>query len=139
MMRTPASAVLALLVVALLGLAACGQGGSDTTEPTTQVTGTSTTQQSGSESTSSTLPAEEAVFTLEDLAQFDGKDGNPAYVAVDGAVYDVSDSSKWPSGRHSSCNLGAMAGQDLSETIQKAPANMRALLGKMPVVGRLAD
>lgn len=29
-------------------------------------------------------------FTREELAQYDGKNGNPAYVAYKGKVYDVS-------------------------------------------------
>lgn len=76
-------------------------------------------------------------FTAADLATFDGKDGRPAYVAVDGVVYDVSESRSWSEGQHTRCNLGAMAGRDLSAEIQQAPANMRALLERMPVVGQL--
>ena len=72
-----------------------------------------------------------------ELAQFDGKDGRPAYVAVDGVVYDVSGSSKWPEGMHTSCNLGAMAGQDLSDVLAQAPPRMRTLMEAMPVVGSL--
>ena len=34
-------------------------------------------------------------LTLEELAKFNGKDGNPAYVAVDGIIYDVSASPAW--------------------------------------------
>ena len=36
---------------------------------------------------------EEQVFTKESLAQFDGKDGRPAYVAYQGKVYDVTGST----------------------------------------------
>lgn len=32
-------------------------------------------------------------LTLEELAAYDGKDGNPAYIAVDGVIYDVTDVS----------------------------------------------
>ena len=31
-------------------------------------------------------------FTLEELAEFDGREGRPAYVAYDGMVYDVTES-----------------------------------------------
>lgn len=66
-------------------------------------------------------------------------DGRAAYVAVDGIVYDVSDSRMWPDGKHSACGLGAVAGQDLSEVLEKAPSNMRALIEEMPIAGKLAQ
>jgi predicted heme/steroid binding protein len=78
-------------------------------------------------------------FTLAELATFDGKNGRPAYVAVDGVVYDVSASAMWPQGEHTSCNLGARAGQDLSDEIAKAPARMRSQLSKFPVIGTLTQ
>ena len=34
-------------------------------------------------------------FTLEELAKYNGKDGNPAYVAVNGIVYDVTNNAAW--------------------------------------------
>ncbi len=34
-------------------------------------------------------------FTLEELKQFNGQNGQPAYVAVDGVVYDVSNVGPW--------------------------------------------
>jgi predicted heme/steroid binding protein len=126
----PTAAILAVLVTALIGLAACGTDGPGTTEPPTQVTDTVTTM------ITETTNAEQT-FTLEELAQFDGKEGRPAYVAVDGVIYDVSGSRMWPDGEHARCDFGAVAGTDLSEVITKAPANMRSLLEKMPVVGAL--
>lgn len=113
-----ASLLIVLLIMAAAGLGGCGQG-------------------DAAETTQSSVGAAE--FTLADLAGFDGKEGRPAYVAVDGVVYDVSASASWPQGQHSRCDLGAMAGTDLSETITKAPANMRSLLALMPVVGRLVE
>jgi predicted heme/steroid binding protein len=118
------AAILVLSLAGVLGLAACGSGETETTEPTAQVTDAVTTI--GTQT-----------FALEELAQFDGKDGRPAYIAVDGVVYDVSDSQKWPSGAHTGCNLGAVAGQDLSDAIAQAPARMRSNLERMPVVGTL--
>src|SRR5690606_26803939 len=93
--------------------------------------------------TSSSLPEEPGSgpqeFTPAELAQFDGKEGRPAYVAVDGVVYDVSASRDWQEGVHTRCGLGAAAGVDLSEVIRQAPANMRSLLERMPVVGSLVE
>ena len=121
-------AVLLLAVAVLIfAFAAGGCGGSATETTTSQTSGPSTTA------------AAEIEFTLDELAEFDGLEGRPAYLAVDGIVYDVSDSARWPQGSHSSCNLGAAAGRDLSDVIRQAPANMRALLERMPVVGSLAQ
>jgi predicted heme/steroid binding protein len=124
MRRLVAAAVVTALVATVLALAACGSNKAETTQPTTQATDTATTIGT-------------RTFTLEDLAEFDGKDGRPAYIAVDGVVYDVSASSKWPEGEHTVCNLGSMAGQDLSEAITQAPTRMRSNLERMPVVGTL--
>ena len=40
------------------------------------------------------------IFTPEELAEFDGRDGKPAYVAYDGLVYDVSGGPTWIAGDH---------------------------------------
>ncbi|OFW56192.1 MAG: hypothetical protein A2Y75_02990 [Candidatus Solincola sediminis] len=79
------------------------------------------------------------MFTLQELAKYDGKDGRPAYVAVDGVVYNVTGSSRWAEGDHAPCPLDAMAGRDLSQEIKSAPANMREKLAGFPVVGALSQ
>ena len=71
-------------------------------------------------------------FTIAELAKYDGKSGNPAYVAVDGIVYDVSVSPAWGGGTH----FGLYSGKDL--TIQfKSCHNMMDLLNKLPKVGKI--
>lgn len=75
-------------------------------------------------------------FTAEELARYDGQNGQPAYVAVDGVVYDVTGSRMWPQGSHTPCS-GSLAGRDLSEVMKTAPSNMRASLMGFPVVGTL--
>ena len=72
------------------------------------------------------------LFTLEELAKFDGKNGNKAYVAVDGLVYDVSMLTQWANGVHQ----GNIAGTDLSTAIERAPHG-RSVLSRARVVGRL--
>lgn len=37
-------------------------------------------------------------FTTTELAEFDGRNGHPAYVAVKGVVYDVSNVPQWKGG-----------------------------------------
>jgi len=71
-------------------------------------------------------------FTIEELKQFDGKDGRPAYVAVKGKVYDVTQSSLWDSGSH----FEHLAGMDLTEMFKDAPHG-EEVLERVPVIGEL--
>jgi len=57
-------------------------------------------------------------FTLDDLKQYDGKDGRPAYIAFNGKVYDVTDSYMWTDGDHQGQHA---AGKDLTSEIGMAP------------------
>ena len=77
-------------------------------------------------------PAEEAqlpVFNRQTLAAFDGRDGRPAYVAVNGVVYDVTGSSRWRNGNHN----GVQAGADLTQMFMNQHGDNR--LSGFPVVG----
>jgi predicted heme/steroid binding protein len=56
-------------------------------------------------------------FTPDELKQFDGQDGRPAYVAYGGKVYDVSQSGLWQSGAH----FEHIAGKDLNQEFKNAP------------------
>lgn len=53
----------------------------------------------------------EKTFTREELAKFNGQNGQPAYVAISGTVYDVSNKAAWKGGKHH----GNEAGQDLTD------------------------
>ena len=79
--------------------------------------------------------ATDKVFTLEELSEYDGKDGSPAYVAVDGVVYDVSDSNRWRNGEHNN----NQAGNDLTEAIIESSPHGTGVLERMPVVGTLEE
>jgi predicted heme/steroid binding protein/uncharacterized membrane protein len=57
-------------------------------------------------------------FTLEDLSEYNGQDGKPAYVVHNGKVYDVSESKLWKAGLHMRRHK---AGTDLTADIQAAP------------------
>lgn len=72
-------------------------------------------------------------MTREELASYDGRDGRPAYVAVNGKIYDFTGSKLWPAGNHMQQH---QAGQDLSEALLKAP-HVRAVVERFPVVGHL--
>jgi predicted heme/steroid binding protein len=138
MKKASVGAILAVLIVALLWLAACGQTGTDAVG-SGSTTSSTITQDTGSTTMSTEPSSGGKVFTLDELAQFNGKNGAPAYVAVDGVVYDVSNARMWGDGKHDPCDLGAVAGADMSDVIAQAPGRMRALLGNMPVVGTLAQ
>jgi predicted heme/steroid binding protein len=71
-------------------------------------------------------------FTLEELKQFDGKDGRPLYVAYKGKVYDVSQSGLWESGLH----FEHLAGKDLTQEFKDAPHG-EEVLERVQVVGEL--
>ncbi|MDF2888798.1 MAG: cytochrome b5 [Lacrimispora sp.] len=80
-----------------------------------------------------TQPAPLTYFTREQLAQYDGKNGAPAYVAVDGVVYNVTNNRLWAGGNHF---WGLSAGRDLSVDFASChPGAM--VLSVLPVVGYL--
>jgi predicted heme/steroid binding protein len=72
-------------------------------------------------------------FSKNELSQFNGKNGKPAYVGYKGKVYDLTDSSQWIDGDH----MGHMAGQDLTEEMEIAPHD-EVVMDKLKIVGVLA-
>lgn len=80
------------------------------------------------------LADESMEFTLEELSKYDGKDGNQAYIAVDGIVYDVTDHPSWNEGMHS----GVEAGQDITQQLKEAPHGESKLDG-LKVVGKIVE
>jgi predicted heme/steroid binding protein len=74
----------------------------------------------------------ELELTIQDLAYYNGRDGKKAYVAVDGIVYDVTNSSKWTGGSHFG---GATAGRDLTAAMDANPSHGRENLSRVPRIG----
>lgn len=72
-------------------------------------------------------------LTLEQLKQYDGKNGNPAYIAVDGILYDVTNDRHWKNGSHE----GYSAGKDLTDAIKNKSPHGVAMLEGIPIVGKL--
>ena len=67
---------------------------------------------------SSTLAsAQQKIFTVEELAKYNGQGGSQSYTSYQGIVYDVSDSALWKLGEH----FGLQAGKDLTADMEQAP------------------
>ena len=72
-------------------------------------------------------------FTKEELTQYNGKNGAPAFIACTGMVYDVSRSFLWHNGKHQVIHI---AGSDLTTDLDQAPHGAD-LLKRFPIVGTL--
>jgi len=105
--------MLMLLLLSLVLITACSQPAESTETP----------------------PVELVEMTAEELSAFNGKDGQPAYIAVDGVIYDVTDVSFWKNGDHN----GFEAGNDLTEQIKNVSPHGVSKLKGIPVVGSLVE
>lgn len=72
-------------------------------------------------------------FTREQLTQFTGMNGMPAYVAVNGVVYDVTNNAAWSLATH----FGLKAGNDLTGEFASCHAGQNWILAQLKPVGRL--
>jgi predicted heme/steroid binding protein len=74
-------------------------------------------------------------ITAKELEKYNGKNGKPAYVAYQGKVYDLSQSSLWSSGEHMGMH---QAGKDITEEVELAPHGEVVLeREKVKLVGKL--
>lgn len=133
--------IMALLLVS--ALVACGQKTetpdptaepmADPTEAPTEVPTEAPTE--SPEEDDNEAMADDKVFTLDELAKYNGKDGQPAYIAVDGIVYDVSDVGAWKNGGHQ----GFESGKDVTDQIGEISPHGTSVLESLPKVGTLAE
>jgi predicted heme/steroid binding protein len=72
-------------------------------------------------------------LTIKELAKYNGTNGIPAYVAVDGIIYDVTGVNAWKAGKHE----GYGAGKDISKEIKKVSPHGTSVLKKRKVVGKI--
>lgn len=72
-------------------------------------------------------------FTLEELATYNGKNGNPPYVAINDIVYDMSGVELWKTGRH----FGVTAGKDNTSVFMNCHQGSTNRIEKLPIVGVL--
>ena len=124
--------MITLLLSAGLLFGACGTTQATTIDQT--ATSASSAASSSEAASSSSTQSNAQTFTLDELAQYDGKNGNDAYVAVDGIVYDVTNAAKWQNGSH----YGVQAGTDCTTAISRSPHGSSVLDG-LPIVGTLTE
>lgn len=91
-------------------------------------------ENSNTEQTPEDGQAADKVFTLSELATFDGSGGKPGFVAVNGIVYDVTNKTAWANGMHFA---GLRAGKDLTAQFTSCHRGMENVLTQLPVVGTL--
>lgn len=112
----------------------CSSGATTPSTPSQAATNNADDSATGDPATGET-GTDDQVFTLEELSAFNGKDGNDAYIAVSGVVYDVTNSSMWKSGQHN----GFEAGKDLTDAIlNQSPHGIR-VLDNIPIIGTLSE
>ena len=72
-------------------------------------------------------------LTLKELSKYDGKNGNPAYVAVNGLIYDVTNEEILKKSPHNSINLGT----DITKEFKGCHNSDESVLAKLPIVGKV--
>jgi predicted heme/steroid binding protein len=73
-------------------------------------------------------------FDLEELEEYDGKNGRPAYVSIEGIVYDISNESIFGERK----NKESLAGKDLTELFSLS-LKINTIINRAPVVGVIGD
>jgi len=81
------------------------------------------------------MDSEKKEINFDELNSSDGREGKRALVAVEGTVYDVSNSQLWKGGSHM---MRHRAGQDLTEDLSAAPHGIEKL-EPLPRVGSLVQ
>ena len=85
-------------------------------------------------STTKPPKTQEPLFTTEELTSFNGKNGKPAYIAVKGIVYDVTNNAAWAAATH----FGLSAGNNYTDEFASCHSGQESILAALPRVGRLA-
>lgn len=121
-----------ILLTASLSLVLLAFSGCSYQAGTTSQAVSSNPASASSAASAAAVSTGEKTFTLSELKKYNGQNGSPAYVAVDGVVYDVTNVKSWQNGSHH----GYSAGQDMSQAIKQSPHGTSVLSG-LPVVGKL--
>jgi len=123
---------IAILTMLVLIISACSPAIKE--EPMKEST---TEEKPINESTAEEEPADDGMLkiTLEELKLFDGTNGNPAYIAIDGIIYDVTNIPNWNGGIHN----GYKAGNDLSKEMKEISPHGLSKLKLVEAVGEIID
>jgi predicted heme/steroid binding protein len=92
-------------------------------------------RQMKNESKEAKIEIDSGKVTFENIKNFDGSAGSPAYIVNDKKVYDVSESVKWKNGRHFGKHS---AGTDLTEALKGAPHGLE-VLEKVKFISEIKD
>ena len=93
----------------------------------------SSEQNENSESETDTQMDGLPLISKADLNEANGKDGNPAYIAVDGTVYDVTNFGAWADGEHQDM---VTAGTDATDLFESESPHNTEFLEALPLAGR---
>ncbi len=104
------------------------------TDTTSTITGTTTYTTTVTTTTTSQVTTTLRVFTLQELAVYNGNGGSTAYIAVNNVVYDVTHAQEWSNGWHKGVHY---AGTDASTAFESSPHSL-SFLSQLPIVGTLA-
>lgn len=124
---------LSLIVVGCSSNSGSTQSTSPSTTTSPSTSSSSSTGSTSNSSTTATPTVTTGDMTLAELKKFNGQNGNPAYVAVKGVIYDVSNVKEWQNGIHKN---GIKAGADLTKMIGDSPHG-ESVLKNLPVIGKL--
>ncbi len=117
-------------------LAACGTDTAENGSEETPAASEFDTPVTPADGEPGTINADGALeLTLEELAYYDGTEDKRAYVAVEGFIYDMTDSSYWRNGGHN----GYQAGQDLTDAINRVSPHGPAFLDRVPKIGIIVE
>lgn len=119
-----------ILSTVVLFVSCSGKTNNGTSGNSSSSVSSNTNNSSGSNTTNS---SSSKTFTLDELKKYNGQNGNPAYVAVNGTVYDVTNARRWKNGRHQN---GIVAGMDLTSALPQSPHG-DSVLKELPIVGKL--
>lgn len=72
-------------------------------------------------------------LTLRELEKYDGENRNPAYIAIDGVIYDVSNMDLFKESPYNKLKLGS----DVTSEFNECNSRDKSILVRLPIVGTL--